>query len=96
MGVATWYGANFHGLPTASGEVFDMHRFTAAHRNLPLGSWVRVTHLRSRRHVVVKINDRGPYIPTRLIDLSYAASRQLGMLDEGVASVFIERLPMAN
>jgi rare lipoprotein A len=97
LGRATWYGPDFHGQTTASGESFDMHHFTAAHRDLPLGSYVRVTHLGNGRQVVVRINDRGPFASKdRIIDLSYAASRHLGMLGEGVAAVRIEPLAMSN
>jgi rare lipoprotein A len=92
-GHATWYGPGFHGQLTASGEVFNMHGLTAAHRDLPLGSRVRVTNLQNGRHVVVRINDRGPWDDDRIIDLSYGASRRLGMVEDGVAPVRIERLP---
>jgi rare lipoprotein A len=93
-GKATWYGGEFHGRPTASGEVFNMHRFTAASRDLPLGSLVLVTNLSNRRSVVVRVNDRGPYSePDRIIDLSYAASRRLGMVEEGVTEVHVQAIP---
>jgi len=86
-GVASWYGGKFHGRRTASGEVFDMYELTAAHRSLPFGTVVRVTHLENRRSVEVRITDRGPFIKGRVIDLSYAAAKRLGMIREGVARV---------
>lgn len=89
---ASWYGHGFHGRRTASGARFDSNRLTAAHRTLRLGSKVRVTDLRSGRSVVVQINDRGPFVAGRGIDLSYAAARQLGIVDRGVARVKIERI----
>ncbi len=92
VGVATWYGREFHGLNTASGEIFDMFRFTAAHRVLPLGSYVRVTNLRNRRSVVVRINDRGPMRGSAIIDLSYAAAEMLGMAERGWAKVRLDLL----
>lgn len=96
VGKAAWYGLNFHGRPTASGEPFDMFSMTAAHRELPLGSLVRVTNLRNQRSVVVRINDRGPFDPYgRIIDLSYEASRRLGMVEAGVVRVRLEPLHTA-
>ena len=89
-GTASWYGEGFQGLETASGEVFDMNQLTAAHRELPFGAEVRVIHLRTGASVTVVINDRGPCIDGRDIDLSKAAARALGMVDEGVAPVLIE------
>jgi rare lipoprotein A len=89
-GTASWYGEHFHGLETASGEVFDMNQLTAAHRELPFGAEVRVIHLRTGASVTVVINDRGPCIDGRDIDLSKAAARELGMVDEGLAPVLIE------
>ena len=82
-GMASWYGARFHGRPTASGEKFDMHQFTAAHRTLPFGTVVRVRSLVNGRTVEVRINDRGPYIGKRMIDLSRAAAKALGLVDSG-------------
>lgn len=96
VGKAAWYGGIFHGRPTASGERFDMNQMTAAHRDLPLGTVIRVTNLKNHREVVVRINDRGPWMgPRRIIDLSYAASRRLGMVRAGVAPVKLELLPQA-
>ena len=92
-GTASWYGEPFQGLETASGEVFDMNQLTAAHRELPFGAQVRVVHLRTGASVSVVINDRGPCIDGRAIDLSKAAARALGMVDEGLAPVLIEADP---
>jgi rare lipoprotein A len=78
-GIASWYGKRFHGRRTASGETFDMDAFTAAHPRLPFGSWVRVRNLVNGRSVDVRINDRGPHIKRRVIDLSRAAARSLGV-----------------
>ena len=89
-GWASWYGEEFHGRPTASGAVYNMYELTAAHRTLPLGTKVIVTHLRKRRSVMVTINDRGPFVPGRIIDLSYAAAKMPDMLEEGVAWVKVE------
>lgn len=89
-GNASWYGKAFSGRPTASGEPFDPEKMTGAHRTLAFGTWVRVTHLGNGRSVVVRINDRGPFTTGRVIDLSEAAARQLGMIREGVAQVRVE------
>ena len=89
QGHASWYGPRFHGAATASGEPFDMHGLTAAHRTLPLGSYVQVKNLDNGRSVVVKINDRGPYAKGRAIDLSYGAAQELEMVREGEAPVEI-------
>jgi rare lipoprotein A len=91
-GQASYYGARHHGNKTASGERFDQHALTAAHRNLPFGSMVRVTNLRNDKTVVVRINDRGPYAKKRIIDLSQQAAKQLDMLRDGVVPVRIEQL----
>ena len=93
VGNASWYGPGFTGRKTASGEIFDDTKFTAAHRTLPLGSKAQVTHLDNGKSVKVEINDRGPFIQDRIIDLSRAAARVLGMVDEGVARVRVEPLP---
>ena len=92
-GVASWYGEPFHGRTTANGERYDMHGLTAAHQKAPLGIHAIVTHMRSGRQVRVRITDRGPFVVGRLIDLSYGAAQQLGMVDDGVAPVIIEFLP---
>lgn len=90
IGQASWYGPGFHGRKTASGDVFDQNKFTAAHRTFPLGSRARVTHLESGRTVEVEINDRGPYAGGRIIDLSQAAARALGIIENGTARVRVE------
>ncbi|SOE65218.1 rare lipoprotein A [Burkholderia sp. OK233] len=92
IGRASWYGRGFHGRRTANGERFDMHALTAAHRTLPLGSYVRVTNPATSRSVVVRINDRGPYARGRIIDLSMAAAAALDMRHAGTARVKIEGL----
>ncbi len=89
-GWASYYGARFAGRSTASGETFDPAKLTAAHRTLPFGTRVRVTSLRNGRAVVVRINDRGPHVPGRLIDLSRAAARRLGMLQRGTVRVRLQ------
>lgn len=92
-GMASWYGTKFHGRKTASGETYNMENFTAAHRTLPLGTYVKVKRTDGRgESVVVKINDRGPFVNNRVIDLSRAAARQLDMLKEGVAPVEVTAL----
>jgi rare lipoprotein A len=93
QGTASWYGERFQGLETASGEVFDMNLLTAAHRELPFGTRVKVINLRTGASVSVVINDRGPCIDGRDIDLSMAAARALGMVEEGLAPVLIEADP---
>jgi peptidoglycan lytic transglycosylase len=92
VGVASWYGGEFHGRPTSSREVFDMNDMTAAHRTLPFGTHVLVTNLENDRTVVVRINDRGPFVRGRVIDLSYAAARVLGLIGPGTARVRLETL----
>ncbi len=91
-GLASWYGPGFHGRPTASGEPFDMYAATAAHRTLPLGTRVRITNLENGRSAVARINDRGPFVEGRIIDLSYGVARKLGMVEAGVARVRVEAL----
>lgn len=86
-GVASWYGPNFHGKPTANGEVFDMALVSAAHTTLPLPSLVEVTNLENGRKLVVRVNDRGPFAHNRIIDLSRAAAQELGFLEQGLAKV---------
>jgi rare lipoprotein A len=86
-GVASWYGPDFHGLATSSGEQYDMNAMTAAHTTLPLPTWVEVTNLENGRTVIVKVNDRGPFVDNRLIDLSYAAALRLDMVRNGTARV---------
>lgn len=91
-GGASWYGKQFHGRQTASGEIYDMYRFTAAHKTLPFHTIVRVTEPKSHKSVVVRINDRGPYHDGRVIDLSYAAAVDLGLVQHGVEHVELEVL----
>jgi len=91
-GVASWYGTKFHGRLTSSGEPYDMYAMTAAHKTLPLPAYVRVTHLGNGRSVVVRVNDRGPFVGDRIIDLSYAAAVRLGMHNDGTALVDVEIL----
>ena len=90
IGVASWYGPGFHGNKTASGEVFDMHARTAAHRTLPFGTLVRVTRLDSGASTVVRINDRGPTKRDRVIDLSNGAAQDLNLVKDGLARVRID------
>jgi rare lipoprotein A len=92
VGLASWYGPEFHGRSTSSGEVFDMNDMTAAHRSLPFGAYVMVTNLDNDRTAVVRINDRGPFVKGRVIDLSYAAARVLGVYGPGTARVKLEVL----
>jgi rare lipoprotein A len=86
-GKASWYGKAHHGQPTASGEIYDMHALTAAHRSLPLGTRVLVTNVQNGRSVEVRINDRGPFVRGRILDLSYAAALELGALADGAFRV---------
>lgn len=95
-GVASWYGERFHGRLTANGEIFDQHRLTAAHRTLPLPSLARVTRLDTGESIIVRVNDRGPFIDDRVIDLSFAAARALDFVDDGVTDVRIEALGPAD
>ena len=89
-GKASWYGTKFHGQRTSSGEPYDMYKLTAAHRSLPIPSYVRVTNLDNNRSAIVRVNDRGPFHSERLIDLSYAAAVKLGFADRGTARVMVE------
>ena len=91
-GVASWYGEQFQGRPTSSGEPFEMNRLSAAHRTLPIPAWVRVTNLSNGRSVLLRVNDRGPFADTgrRIIDVSYAAAVRLGMVEAGTASVRVQ------
>ncbi|MBO7381657.1 MAG: septal ring lytic transglycosylase RlpA family protein [Neisseriaceae bacterium] len=91
-GTASWYGGKFHGRKTASGERFNTYDLTAAHRTLPMHSLVKVTNLSNGKSVVVRINDRGPYVGKRVIDLSYSAANQLGFVKRGIAKVRLERI----
>ncbi|VAX14690.1 Septum-associated rare lipoprotein A [hydrothermal vent metagenome] len=91
-GIASWYGKKFHGHRTSSGETYNMYAMTAAHKELPLPTWVRVTHLGNGRSVIVKVNDRGPFHANRIIDLSWAAAKKLGITASGTGIVEIEAL----
>jgi len=94
-GVASWYGGEFHGRPTSSGEVYDMNQLTCAHNTLPLGTIVMVTNLENGRSVELKVNDRGPFVKERIVDVSYAAAQMLGMWAKGTAPVKVEVLNLA-
>jgi rare lipoprotein A len=96
VGIASWYGHAFHGRSTANGEVFDRHELTAAHPTLPLPSIVRVTNLANRRQVELRVNDRGPFVGDRLIDLSQEAARELGFERQGIARVRIQFVSLAG
>ncbi len=96
VGKASWYGKSFHGKTTASGEPYDMFQFTAAHRQLPLGTLVKVTNLDNGRSVVVRVNDRGPVPRSRIIDLSYGAARMLGIPGHGVEPVRLDVVQTAT
>ncbi len=89
-GLASWYGTKFHGRETSSGEPYDIYKLTAAHKHLPLPTYVRVTNLANGRETIVKVNDRGPFHDDRIIDLSYAAAVKLGFHDQGTSRVRIE------
>ena len=91
-GIATWYGRKFHGKPTSSGERYDMYAMTAAHTILPIPSYARVTNLSNGRSIVVRVNDRGPFHPERIIDLSYAAAYKLGFVNAGSVRVEVEAI----
>ena len=96
VGIASWYGEPFHGRRTANGEVFDRDMVTAAHPTLPLPSVVRVVNLQNRRELVVRVNDRGPFVGDRLIDLSQEAARQLGFEGQGLAPVRVQFVSLAD
>jgi rare lipoprotein A len=96
VGIASWYGIERQGMPTASGEIYDHHKHTAAHRKLPLGTMVRVTNLKNRESTLLSINDRGPGIDGRIIDVSWIAAKELGFLDRGLARVQIDVVSYPN
>ncbi len=96
VGHASWYGQQFHGRKTASGEVYDMYALTAAHRSAPFGTKVRVRNLSNQQEVTVRINDRGPFVRGRIIDLSYAAAQEIGLVAEGVAQVELKFLSVGR
>ena len=91
-GTASWYGPNFHGNLTANGEIFDMNKVSAAHKDFPLGTWIRVTNKSNNRSIIVRINDRGPYIGKRILDLSKRAAELLDFVNAGLTEVKIEVL----
>ncbi len=91
-GIASWYGKDFHGKPTSNGETYDMHDITAAHKLLPMHTMLLVTNLDNGRETVVRVNDRGPFVQGRIIDLSYAAAKKLAILESGIAHVKITAL----
>ncbi len=95
QGIASWYGTKFHKVRTSSGETYDMYALTAAHKTLPLPTYVRVKNLENNRETIVKVNDRGPFHDDRIIDLSYAAAAKLGLLPKGTASVEVIALSSA-
>ena len=96
IGVASWYGPNFHGKLTANGEVFDQYGVTAAHKTLPLGTVVRVTNLENDKSVILRINDRGPYVDDRVLDCSYGAAKKLDFMEEGTANVKIRIIELGD
>ena len=89
-GLASWYGTKFHGQLTANGEDYDLYGMTAAHKTLPLPTYVRVTNLENNRTIIVRVNDRGPFYSDRIIDLSYAGAKKLGFAERGTAMVRVE------
>ena len=91
-GIASWYGKDFHGKPTSSGEIYDMYQLTCAHNTLPLGTMVMVTNMENTKSVELKVNDRGPFVKDRIIDLSYAAAQIIGMYEKGTAYVKVEAI----
>lgn len=95
-GIASWYGRQFHGRKTASGDTFDMNELTAAHRSLPLNCYIRVTNKDNGKSVVVKVNDRGPFHGNRVLDLSYGAAKRIGLTSAGTGKVSIERVDGPN
>jgi len=90
IGVASWYGQEFQGNTTASGETFDLNGFTAAHLTLPFGTTIRVTNLKNNKNILLRVNDRGPHIGRRLIDVSWAAAKRLGFVHSGTTPVRVE------
>ena len=94
VGQASWYGLKFQGRKNATGESYDMNQLTCAHRSLPLGSWVRVTNLKNRKSIVVRVNDRGPALDDRIVDLSYAAAKAVGL--RGIGKVRLDSMPVGD
>jgi rare lipoprotein A len=91
-GNASWYGSKFHGRPTASSEIFDMYEVSAAHKTLPFGTYVKILNLSNKKQIIVRINDRGPFVKGRIIDLSYAAAKGIGLIGPGIAQVKVVAL----
>ena len=91
-GIASWYGTKFHGRKTANGETYNMYGMTAAHKSLPIPSYVRVTNIENRRSIIVRVNDRGPFHGPRIIDLSYVGAIKLGFAEQGTAKVLVEAI----
>ena len=91
-GMASYYGDKFHGKKTASGEIFNKWDYTCAHKKLPFGTRLRVTNLKNKKSVIVRVNDRGPFVKGRIVDLSYAAAKKIGMITYGVVKVKLEKL----
>ena len=89
-GISSYYGPKFHGKLTANGEIFDMYGVTAAHKKLPFNTYVRVTNENNNKNLLIRINDRGPYVGDRILDCSYGAAKKLGFVNEGIAPVKIE------
>ncbi len=96
IGIASWYGSKFHGRLTSNGEIYDMYQLTAAHKALPLPTFVRVTNLDNGKKVILRVNDRGPFHDDRVIDLSYKAAVKLGFADKGTAPVVVEAIDERN
>ena len=95
-GISSWYGPNFHGKLTANGEIFDMYGTTAAHKTLPLNTIVRVTNLNNGKSIILKINDRGPYIGDRILDCSFGAAKKLGFDKQGTTSIEIDIIEVGD
>lgn len=95
-GIASWYGTKFHGRKTANGEIYSMYKMTAAHRSLPIPTYVEVTNLKNGRRVIVRVNDRGPFHPNRIIDLSYVAAKKLGIAANGTGLVEVRAIDPRN
>jgi rare lipoprotein A len=95
-GIASWYGKKFHGRPTSNGEIFDMYKISAAHKTLPIGTSLKVTNLLNNKIIVVRVNDRGPFVAGRIIDLSFKAAEKLGIVVAGTAKVKIEAVQVVT
>ena len=91
-GIASWYGKKFHGKLTSTREVYDMYEITAAHKTLPIPCYAKVTNMTNKRSIIVRVNDRGPFKKGRIIDLSYAAAKKLGMIKKGTAEVYVQAI----